>query len=62
MFKYLYNLFFSNESEKLRKEISKKYEQAISYQRNGNIKGYSILMSDINKLEDRLVEIQNEKT
>ena len=61
MFKYIYSLFFSNESEKLRKEIAKKYEKAISYQRNGNIKDYSALISDISKLEDRLVEIQNEK-
>ena len=59
MFKYLYNLIFSNEIEKLKKEIAKKYKQAIECQRNGNIRGYSVLIGDIEKLEDRLVEIQN---
>ena len=58
MFKYLYNLLFPSEAEKINKEISKKYQQAIECQRNGNIRGYSTLMNDIANLEDRLVEIQ----
>ena len=58
MFKYLYNLFFPSEAEKINKEIAKKYQQAIEYQRNGNIRGYSVLMSNIADLEDLLVEIQ----
>ena len=59
MLKYLCNLIFPNESVKLKKEISKKYKQAIEYQRNGNIREYSVLISDIEKLENRLIEIQN---
>lgn len=58
MFKFLYNLFFSNESEKLKNQIAKKYEQAIVYQRNGNIAEYSKLMSEISNLEDGLAEQQ----
>ena len=58
MFKFLYNLFFSSESEKLKNQIAKKYEQAIVYQRNGNIAEYSSLMSEISNLEDRLAELQ----
>tara|TARA_R110002020_G_C16069018_1_gene756075 strand:+ start:221 stop:400 length:180 start_codon:yes stop_codon:yes gene_type:complete len=58
MFKYLYNLIFPSEAEKINKEIAKKYQEAIEYQRNGNIRGYSILMKDIANLEDRLMEIQ----
>ena len=58
MFKYIYNLLFPSESEKLRKQISSKYEKAISCQRNGNIRGYSVLMNEIANLEDRLVEIE----
>jgi|TARA_E500000318_G_C3455841_1_gene170634 hypothetical protein len=58
MFKFLYNLFFSSESEKLKNQIAKKYEQAIVYQRNGNIAEYSSLMSEISNLEDSLAELQ----
>jgi|TARA_R100000734_G_C3305809_1_gene96299 hypothetical protein len=58
MFKYIYNLLFPSESEKIRKQIANKYEEAISCQRNGNIRGYSVLMNEISNLEDRLVEIE----
>ena len=58
MFKYIYNLLFPSESEKLRKQIASKYKEAISCQRNGNIRGYSALMNEIANLEDRLVEIE----
>jgi len=58
MFKYLYNLLFPSEAEKINKEIAKKYKQAIEFQRNGNIRGYSALMAEISNLENRLVEIK----
>ncbi len=58
MFKYLYNLLFPSEAEKINKEIAKKYKQAIDFQRNGNIRGYSALMAEISNLENRLVEIK----
>jgi len=58
MIKYICNLLFPSEAEKLKKEIARKYKEAVNYQRNGNIREYSILMSDITNLEDRLVEIQ----
>ena len=58
MFKYLYNLFFPSESERINKEIAKKYKQAIEFQRNGNIRGYSALMAEISNLENRLAEIK----
>jgi len=58
MFKYLYNLFFPSEAEKINKEIAKKYKQAIEFQRNGNIRGYSALMAEISNLENRLAEIK----
>ena len=60
MFKYIYNLFFDNEEQKLAKQIKKKYEKAIEYQRNGNIKEYSMLMNEIANLEDELVRIKND--
>ena len=58
MFKYLYNIFFPSEAEKINKEIAKKYKQAIEFQRNGNIRGYSALMAEISNLENRLAEIK----
>jgi hypothetical protein len=58
MFKYLYNLLFPSEAEKINKEIAKKYKQAIEFQRNGNIRGYSALMAEISNLENRLAEIK----
>lgn len=58
MFKYILSLIFPSESKKIRKQIKKKYEKAIWYQRNGNIRGYSALMSQIVDLEERLVEIE----
>ena len=58
MFNYLYNLLFPSEAEKINKEIAKKYKQAIEFQRNGNIRGYSALMAEISNLENRLAEIK----
>ena len=58
MFKYIYNLLFPSEAEKINKEIAKKYKEAIQYQRNGNIRAYSVLMNDVANLEDRLAEIK----
>ena len=58
MFNYLYNLLFPSEAEKINKEIAKKYKEAIQYQRNGNIRGYSALMAEISNLENRLAEIK----
>ncbi len=60
MFKYIYNLFFSSEEDKIAAEIKRKYEQAIKSQRNGNIKGYSMLMNEIVNLEDELVRLKND--
>lgn len=60
MFKYIYNLLFSNEEEKITAQIKRKYEQAINFQRNGNIKGYSMLMNEIANLEDELVRLKND--
>ena len=60
MFKYIYNLLFDNKEKKLAKQIKKKYEQAINFQRNGNIKGYSMLMNEIANLEDELERTKND--
>ena len=56
MFRYIYNLFFPTEEQKIRKKIERMYEQAISFQRNGNIREYSRIMSEIRDLEDELMK------
>ena len=56
MFRYIYNLLFPTEEQKIRKKIERMYEQAISFQRNGNIREYSRVMSEIRDLEDELMK------
>lgn len=60
MFKYIYDLLFPNEEKKLSKEIKSKYEQAVNFQRNGNIREYSVLMNEIANLEDELERLRND--
>ena len=60
MLKFLYELIFPNQEKKITLEIKNKYEKAIEYQRNGNIKGYSMLMNEIANLEDELVRMKND--
>ena len=56
MFKFIYNLLFPTEDEKIRSRIDKKYEQSIEFQRNGNIREYSRLMKEIRDLEEQLLK------
>ena len=56
MFRYIYNLLVPTEEQKIRKKIERMYEQAISFQRNGNIREYSRIMSEIRDLEDELMK------
>ena len=60
MFKYIYNLLFGTREQQLSNEIKNKYEKAINFQRNGNIKDYSMLMNEIANLEDELERIKND--
>ena len=60
MFKYIYNILFPSKITKLEKEIKSSYEKAINFQRNGNIRGYSVLMNEIANLEDELERLRND--
>jgi cell fate (sporulation/competence/biofilm development) regulator YmcA (YheA/YmcA/DUF963 family) len=60
MFKYIYNLFFANKEEKIAAQIKTKYKQAIDFQRNGNIKAYSLMMNEIANLENELEGLRND--
>ena len=59
MFKKLLKFIFGDESSKIRNKINKKYVKAIAFQRNGNIRQYSVLMNDIADLEDEYERLQN---
>ena len=59
MFKKIINFFFGDEKSKIKKKIDSKYKKAIEYQRNGNIRQYSILMNEISNLEDEHERLQN---
>ena len=54
MIKKFITFIFGNKDQKIKKSISKKYEQAIKFQRNGNIEAYSNLMKEISELEDKI--------
>jgi hypothetical protein len=58
MFNFL-KYIFGDKKSKLKKEIDLKYKQAIAFQRNGNIRQYSILMNEISNLEDEYERLQN---
>tara|TARA_B100001093_G_scaffold485513_2_gene519985 strand:+ start:5235 stop:5417 length:183 start_codon:yes stop_codon:yes gene_type:complete len=59
MIKTILNLIFGDEKTKIKKQIDKKYKEAINFQRNGNIRQYSILMNEISNLEDEYERLQN---
>jgi len=60
MFKKLLKLIFGNKTSNLRNKINKKYVKAVAFQRNGNIKMYSLVMSEIEKLENELIKLKED--
>ena len=59
MIKKILNFIFGDEKTKIKKQIDQKYKEAINFQRNGNIRQYSVLMNDIANLEDEYDRLQN---
>ena len=59
MIKKILALVFGDKKSKIKKEINKKYKEAISFQRNGNIRQYSVIMNEIANLEDEYERLQN---
>ena len=60
MIKKILNLIFGDEKTKVKKQIDQKYKEAINFQRNGNIRQYSVLMNEIANLEDELERLRND--
>ena len=55
----IFNLIFGDKKSKIKKKIDRKYKEAVNFQRNGNIRRYSELMSEISNLEDEYERLQN---
>ena len=57
MIKKIIEFIFGSKIKRIKKKINKKYIKAISFQRNGNIEKYSEIMSEIEQLENELIEL-----
>ena len=57
MIKKLLKLIFGDKASNLRKKINKKYVNAVAFQRNGDIRMYSETMTEIERLEKELIEL-----
>tara|TARA_B100000424_G_C22791598_1_gene425098 strand:- start:328 stop:510 length:183 start_codon:yes stop_codon:yes gene_type:complete len=57
--KKILEIFFGDKKSKIKSKIDKKYLDAVQFQRNGNIKMYSTIMSEIANLEDEYERLQN---
>ena len=57
MFKNLLKFIFGDKASNLRSKINKKYVKAVAFQRNGDIRMYSKIMSEIEALEIELTKL-----
>lgn len=54
--KFLTNFFNKRKRNKIIKQIANLQEQAMIYQRNGNLRGLAYIMEEISKLEEKINE------
>jgi len=54
--KFLTDFFSKRKQNKITKQISNLQEQAMIYQRNGNLRGLAYVMEQISKLEEQIDE------
>ena len=57
MFRKLLKLIFGDKASNFRNKINKKYVKAVALQRSGDIRMYSATMTEIEKLENELIEL-----
>ncbi len=60
MFNFIKSLIKPNPESRLRKDISKKYKEAVQLQRNGKLRDFAEVMSQIEVLEKQLEEVISE--
>ncbi|MFT4836756.1 MAG: hypothetical protein ACJAYB_003585 [Psychromonas sp.] len=58
----MFSIFKSDPKKKLNKQLSIKLEQAMQAQRNGDIKTYSELSAEAEKIDKQILEIEAQKT
>ncbi len=54
--KFITNFFENRKQRKIANKIADLQEQAMIYQRNGNLRGLAYVMEQISKLEDQINE------
>ncbi|AWL11581.1 hypothetical protein HMF8227_01095 [Saliniradius amylolyticus] len=54
----MFGLFSANPSKKYRKQLSKLQEQALTAQRNGDIRQYSMLSKDADDLWQKIQQME----
>ena len=57
MIKKLLKLIFGDKTSNLRNKINTKYVKAVALQRSGDIRMYSATMTEIESLENELIEL-----
>ena len=57
MIKFLMSLFKSDPGKKILKERDRLYAQAVELQRNGDLRSYAEVMSQIEQLEQELARL-----
>lgn len=57
MFEFLKSLFIPDPKKKITKEIERLYKQAVSFQRNGNLREYARVIKEIEDLEKEYSEV-----
>ena len=62
MIKFLKSLFKSDPNKRLIKERDKKYSEAVSFQRNGNLREYARLMKEIDDIEESLAQKEEDRS
>ena len=62
MIKFLKSLFKSDPNKRLIKERDRKYSEAVSFQRNGNLREYARLMKEIDDIEESLAQKEEDRS
>tara|TARA_Y100001972_G_C7385156_1_gene201557 strand:+ start:133 stop:315 length:183 start_codon:yes stop_codon:yes gene_type:complete len=60
MINFLKALFTPDPNKKVRNAIDQKYKEAVRLQRDGKLREYAGVMTEIEKLEEKLVKVKND--
>ncbi|MFT6791897.1 MAG: putative transcriptional regulator [Cellvibrionaceae bacterium] len=58
----MFGLFKSNPKDKLQKEYEKLLEEGMHLQRNGDIKGYSTITAEAEKLREKIEQLESNES